>query len=726
MTAGRVPSRTGAAPAGVRGTGARIDGRAKVTGQARYTGDRIEPGTRHAVLVGATIARGRIRTLETSEALRAPGVELVLTAANRGPLGQLPDASTGMGWPDQTRPPLADDEVHHHGQTIAVVVADTPERARYAAGLVRADYLPSPFAVRIADASVHDRPERTQGEQLQVERGDPVDRSTAPVLLDETYHSPGQHPCAMEPHATVAEWPTERTLLVRNTTQWVAGNRVVLAAAFGLEPADVQVEAPFVGGMFGSKIATAGHTLLAAVAARRLGRPVAVVLTRDQVLTTVGHRSATVQRIALAARRDGTLLALRHDTTAQAAAGEPGGPAEFHEPTSSVTRLLYAVPRYAATHVAARLDVPPPGWMRAPGEATGLWALESAMDELAVRLGIDPVELRVRNHADRDPHHDLPWSAKRLLECYRRGATAFGWPDRPAEPGSLTDGDTAVGWGMATATYPVWRFGSTVEVSLELVGGAVAARVSTAGSEVGNGAYTMLATVAATELGIDRERVTVRLGDTRLPPSSQTGGSSLTASTAPAVVSACAQVRAELARRAGGNGSTLPELLAAGPCTATASTEPLYLRDGAHSFQSFGAHFVEVRVRREIGQVRVSRVSSVFDIGRVLSPRTVRAQLSGAIVFGIGQALHEQLVPDPVAGGRANADLAGYLVPVHADVPRIDVDWIGEPDPVINELGARGAGEIGITGLAAAIANAVHHATGVRVRSLPIGPADLL
>lgn len=695
----------------------RVDGAAKVTGAARYTADHVGQDVLHAVLVGATVARGRLTSLDTAEAERAPGVALVLTADNRGPLGAMPDGSDWSGWPDQSRPPLADSAVCYYGQYVAMVVADTIEHAAHAASVVRAEYQLSPFATEMVDAPASDRPHQVMGEAMQVARGD-VDGALAAseVRLDEVYTSPNQHPCPMEPHATVARWSGD-TLTVHNSTQWVAGNQVVLAAALGLPPDRVRVQAPYVGGMFGSKVATAAHTVLAAVAARRLGRPVKVVLSREQVLSCVGHRSETVQRIEFGARRDGTLLAIRHRTRAHAAIQELGNPVEFHEPTSSVSRLLYASPSYAAEHTACRLDVVPPAWMRAPGEATGMWAMESAMDELACRLGIDPVQLRRRNHAARDPHHDLPWSSEHLLECYDEGARRFGWADRPRGVGCLRDGDELLGWGMATATYPCWRFGATVRVRLRLVDGRPHAIVSTAGSEVGNGAYTVLALTAAAELGLDVAAVTVELGDSSLPRSAQTGGSSLTSSTAPAVAEACATLRAQAGER-------LQRL--AGELVAEASTTPVYLRDERFAYQSFGAHFVEVRVQPEIGRVRVARVVSVFDVGRVLNATTTHSQLVGAVVFGIGQALLERLDYDRPHGRPVNADLAGYLVPVNADVPDIDVSWIGAPDLNFSPLGCRGVGEIGITGVAAAVANAVHHATGVRVRSLPICLEQLL
>jgi xanthine dehydrogenase YagR molybdenum-binding subunit len=699
-------------------TVSRVDGRAKVTGSAQYTADLVGSDLLHAVLLGSSVPSGRLAVLDVTAAERAANVRLVLTSANRGALGALPDGSDWSGWPSESRPPLADDVVNYHGQYIAMIVADTIENARYAASLVVAKYADAPFSTDLAGAATSSHPVQVMGEELQVSRGDVESAlATAAVVVDQTYVTSNQHPSAMEPHATVASW-SDGELTVHNSTQWVAGNQVVLAAAFGVPPEKVHVKAPFVGGMFGSKVATAASTILAAVAAKRLGQPVKVVLTREQVLTTVGHRSETVQRVELGAQLDGELLAMRHRTVAHASVDEGGNPAEFHEPTSSVTRVLYTTPNYAATHEARRLNVPPPGWMRAPGEATGLWAIESAMDELAVRVGVDPVELRRRNHADRDPHHDLPWSSKHLLECYSVGAQRFGWDGRPFAAGSMREGDDLLGWGMATASYPCWRFGATVRVRLGFERGSARAVVSTAGSEVGNGAYTVLALTAADRLGIDPAQVTVELGDTSLPRSSQTGGSGLTASTAPAVAEACSKLLARL--------GSLDRLAEGDELVEEASTEPVYLRDGTFAYQSFGAHFVEVRVAPDIGRVRVSRVVSVFDIGRVLSAKTTRSQLAGAVVFGIGQALHEQLGYDPAHGRLVNADLAGYLVPVNADVPAVDVSWLDVPDLRYNPLGCRGAGEIGITGLAAAVGNAVHHATGIRVRALPIGPDSLL
>jgi xanthine dehydrogenase YagR molybdenum-binding subunit len=476
------------------------------------------------------------------------------------------------------------------------------------------------------------------------------------------------------------------------------------------------------------------------------------------VLTNSGHRTETVQRFELGATRGGKLVSMRHHTCSHTAVNGLPDDEEFHEPTNACTRLLYACPHYEATYEARRLHVMRPGWMRAPGEATGQWALECAMDELAAALQLDPVELRRCNHTDVDPHIQKPFSSKHLLTCYQQGAQRFGWEQRIPEPRSMRDGDVLVGWGMATATHPGWLMGATVRVRLVRDGAGVRGVVSTAGIDVGTGMYTMMAIVAAEGLGLPLERITAELGDSRLRPCPPAGGSNLTASTAPAIMDACADIRRQLlslassvpggferaGERAGEflfvDGRLAPraeptrsiryeDLLARSghdQLEAEARTDPSSLRNDQYAFQSFGAHFVEVRVHPDIGRIRVSRVVSVFDVGRVMNAKAVRSQFIGAIIFGIGQALFEELTYDPAQGQAVNADLAGYLVPVHADVPDIDVSWLNEPDLRFNSMGCRGAGEIGITGTAAAIANALYHATGRRVRELPITPDKLL
>jgi xanthine dehydrogenase YagR molybdenum-binding subunit len=633
-------------------------------------------------------------------------------------------------------------------------VAEKMEQARHAASLLKITYERAPHKIILDEASeTMFRPGDFLGEPLQVERGN-VKKALAgaDVRLAETYVTPNAHPCALEPHATIASW-SNGAFTVYNATQWIMGDRAVIQAAFELPPEKVRVICPYTGGMFGSKASTGAHVILACIASRRLGRPVKIALSRTQVLANVGHRTETIQRLELGAMRDGKIVALRHHIRTHTNMAD-----EFVEPPSICTRMLYDVPNFQAEQEAVRLHVMRPSWMRAPGEAPGQFALESALDELSYLLKIDPVELRRINHASINPNTGKPFSSKHLLECYERGTKRFGWARRKAEPRSMRDGDVLLGWGMATATYPGYLMGAAVRVRLEHGADGVRATVLTAGTDVGTGMYTMLAITAADQLGLPVERVTVKLGDSELPPCALAGGSNLTASTAPAVAEACSHIKTELLKiasetadgftgaleyvaefqfrdgriahksspdRSIGYGDLL-SLSKRQYIDADKGTNPIFGQNDRFSFQSFGAHFIEVRVNEEIGQVRVSRVVSVFDCGRIISPKTARSQFIGGIVFGIGHGLLEEITYDPGRGHPVHADLASYLIPVHADVPEIDVSWIGEPDFNFNPMGCRGVGEIGITGVAAAIANAVYHATGRRVRDLPITPDKLL
>ncbi|HVK78727.1 MAG TPA: xanthine dehydrogenase family protein molybdopterin-binding subunit [Kofleriaceae bacterium] len=725
----------------------RIDARRKVTGRADYAAEALLPGMAHGVLVGATIASGRVEAIDTTAAERAPGVVLVLTHRNRGRLGAMP---SGLDWTTgqalDPRPPLADDHVRYHGQYVALVVADTLEQAQHAARLVAVRYQEQPPLVALDDPRApRVAPEAALGVPLRIERSAPVAPldidvdvacgdhgdcrgalAAAPVTVDHTYTSPAEHATAMEPHAAIASW-TDGELVVHSSTQYVGGERAALAAAMEVPVERVRVVAPFVGGMFGSKIATGGHAVLAALAARQLGRPVKVVLTRPQVFATVTHRPASAQRITLGAGPDGRLQAIRHHTVTQSLV-EDGYPDdnEYVEPTTFTSRMLYACPNYESAHELVRLNQMKPGWVRAPGEALCTWALESAMDELACRLGIDPVELRRRNHAAVRPGDGKPFSSKHLLACYDRGAERFGWAQRDPRPGSMRDGDVRIGWGMATATYPGLRLGATVRLRVERLDGSVTATVSTAGADVGQGLYTVVAMTAADALGLPVELISVELGDTRLPPCAQAGGSNLTASVASAIVDAAGELRRRLG--VAPDAPFADAVLASGEAAveAEATSTVIVGETDRLAFQSFGAVFVEVRVDPDLGRIRVARVVGVYDVGRVLNPLAARNQLAGGVVWGLGQALLEGLAYDPVHGQPINGDLAGYLVPVHADIPAIDVGWIDAPDLDFNPLGVRGMGEIGITGVAAAVASAVHHATGVRVRDLPISPERLL
>ena len=726
----------------------------KVTGTAQYASEILLGEMTHGSLLSSWKAAGEIKSIDVTEAEHAPGVLLVLTHKNIQHFGTMPSELTAGGSTAESRPPLSGDSILYNGQYVAMVVAETPERARYAASLIQVEYKPEQFAVAIEDARKSKfHPKQFMGEPLTFERGHwKKEFEKADVRLDQTYTTPNEHPCALEPHATVASW-SDGALTVYNSTQWVMGDRTVLAAAFDLKPEKVHVICPFTGGMFGSKGATGAHVLLAVAASRHLQRPVKVTLTRPQVLTGVGHRSETVQRFQIGANRDGVITAMRHHITTHTSLKD-----DFPEPASISSRMLYNVENYAAEHEMVRLNVMKPSWMRAPGEAPGQFALESALDELSYELAIDPVELRRRNHAAVDLSKKKPFSSKHLLDCYDRGAERFGWWDRNPKPRSTSNGNELIGCGMATATYPGYIMGAAVNVRLEGDSSGVQAVVSTAGIDVGTGMYTMLTVVTAEALGLPLEQVTAKLGDTHFLQCAVAGGSNLTASTAPAATDACTEIKRELLKLAAeaadgftgapehadefvfGNGRIAHrsnpsrsigygDLLSLSKKTcleAQGATKPIFGQNDEYAFQSFGAHFVEVRVMPAIGRVRVPRIVSVFDCGRILSAKTARSQFMGGIVFGIGAAIMEELTYDRAHGQAANADLAGYLVPVHADVPKIDISWIDEPDFNFNSMGCRGVGEIGITGVAAAIANAVYHATGVRVRDLPITPDKLL
>jgi len=686
----------------------RVDGRRKITGQAAYAAEARHPSLAHAVVVQSTIASGRILAIDSAAARRAPGVLAVLTHENAPKLA-MPKPGGGQGKLGEERMPLADAVVHYAGQHVAVVVADTLEQAQHAASLVRVRYREEKPVLEVTDAmaSVY-FPKASFGRPLQHQRGDvEAGLAAGAVKVVEIYTTPVETNNPMEPSATVASWEGDR-LTVSDATQAVVGTRDVLAQVFGIPRQDVRVLCPFTGGGFGCKGFQWPHTMLAALAARLTRRPVQLNLTRAQMFTSVGHRPPTVQTLALAARRDGTLTAIRHETL------QPTSPTtEFIEACGLTTsKFLYACDNVAIPHRLVKVNVGPPTPMRAPGDCPGSFALESAMDELAYALGMDPIELRVKNHADRDQSEDKPWSSKHLKECYARGAEMFGWKRRDPKPGSMRDGGLLVGWGMATALYPGRRGAAAARIRLGADGRALV-RVAT--QDLGTGSYTVFTQVAADALGLPVERVTFELGDSDYPEAGVSGGSTTAASVTEAIVQAAADVKAKLAARGG-----------AGEVVGEAAVKPDDPRLKAHSIHSWGAQFCEVKIDPLLPRVQVTRWVSVVDVGRVLNSKLARSQVMGGMTMGIGMALMEHTVYDPRTGMPVNDNFADYAIPVNADVPPIEVDFVDSPDPVINTLGCRGIGEIGITGVAAAIANAVYHATGKRIRDLPITPDKLL
>lgn len=722
----------------------RNDGVLKVTGRARYAGDHALAGMVHAVAVGSTVGCGRIHRVHDGQALHAPGVLAVLTPENAPPL--VADTSDMPGKAGEPLLPLQDRAVHYAGQVVGLVVATTLEQAEWAAGQLRFEYAVAEPVLEFAAAPRY-WPEMAIGETLQSERGrraPPPDGNA--LFVEQTYTTPFESHNPLEPSACVAHWVGDH-LTLYDATQAVVGTRAVIAHRFGIAPAQVRVESHYVGGGFGCKGFVWHQETLAALAARVVQRPVKLRLTRAQMFALVGHRAQTVQRLHVSADRAGHLSAIAHDTLSTTSMIE-----EYVETAGLATRLLYASPWVRVTHELARFNTGTPGPMRAPGKASGLFALESALDELAHRAHMDPVTLRLRNEAVRHPENGWPWSSKHLQECYRRGAELFGWPASLAPSGSLRSGHEQIGFGMATATFPGYRSPAAACVRIRADGSA---EVLSATQDLGTGTYTVLAQVAAERLGLPLTRVRVAIGDSGLPPAPVSGGSQTVASVAPAVEAAAAGLMAELTARALADPHS--PLFGRAPSEITAhegglavAQEPgihdaypaMLARWGAVNMeyeahvqrgpeanevacQSFGAHFVEVRVDPALGRVRVARVVSVFDCGRLLNPKTAKSQFVGGIVWGIGMALMEQTVYDR-SGRIINDNLSDYLIPVQADIESIVVDFIEVPDPYINSLGARGVGEIGITGLPAAITNAIFHATGCRVRHLPVTPDRLL
>jgi xanthine dehydrogenase YagR molybdenum-binding subunit len=680
----------------------RIDGPAKVRGTAPYAYEHhgSDAEVTHLAAVQSTVNRGRITRIDTTAAEAVPGVLAVLTHDNAPRLSG--DLASDLGV-------LQTPEVHYQGAVVAAVVAETAEVAKDAVGKVVVECTAQPPDVRLAV----DRPDLYAPDKLMA--GFDTDSvigdvdgalTAAAVTVDATYRTPTQHNNPIEMHATVARWDGDRL------TMWDANqgphnilNDVV--EAFDLDPEQVEIISPYVGGAFGSKAFTHPHQILAVMAARVVGRPVVFELSRQQMFSLVGHRTPTIQRVRLGADPEGRLTAISHEVVEHTSRIS-----EFAEQTATPTRMMYAAPHRRTTHRLARLDVPPPTIMRAPGETPGMFALESAMDELAVASGLDPVELRIRNEPARDPERDVPWTSRNLVQCLRTGAERFGWAGRDRRPRMRTEGRWLIGTGVAAATYPAKRRKAQCRISAD---GRGHYTVQIDGSDIGTGAWTALSQIAADALATDLDSIRLQIGDSRLPFAGGAGGSTGTASWGSAILLTARELRRRLDERYGGqlprDGVTVDGEVG-GP-SAHADT---------HSMHSFGAHFVEVRVDADTGEVRVPRATSVYAAGTIVNAKTARSQFLGGFSMGISMALHEESVQDEHFGHYANHDLAEYHIATNPDVGEIDISWLEEEDPLVNELGIKGIGEIGITGAAAAIANAYWHATGLRVRDLPITP----
>ncbi len=728
----------------------RVDGRLKVTGAARYSGDIELPGMAFAALVGAPLAHARVVSVDTERARSSGGVLAVFTDASFAP-GLVPilppSREFTRDFPAERRAPLSGNVVHYAGQHVALLVAETLPEAEQAADLVQVEYeaLEPSLTLRrdLPGAYAPDHFATNSEEKLTSSRGERPRQAHAEVVAE--YRTPVVHHNPMEPSATVAAWQGEE-LTVYDSTRWVKGSRKVLAHMLGVPEEKVHVKAPLLGGAFGSKGFLWQHVALCAQASRVLGRPVKLTLTRDQMFTSTGHRPETQQQVRLSAAADGTLVGAEHHTLSGTSPV-----AHFVEPCGMTTRNLYTTPFASISHRVVPMNRATPCFMRAPGEASGMFALEVAVDELAETLGMDPLALRLRNDAARNLQDDRAWSSRHLRECYERGAALFGWARRSPEPRSMREGGKLMGWGMATAAYPARRSPATVRGVIAKDG---IATFFAATHEIGGGTATVLAQIAADALGFAVERVRFELGDSDYPQAPVAGASQTTASVGPAVEAAALSLRealvgAAIANRLSPLFGAMPESvsiedgvlrsgereepagaiaarLPGGELAREAGAEPDAEAKKQYTFHSFGAHFAEVTWDAGAAELRVTRWVAVMDGGRVLNRKTARSQIEGGVLFGLGMALMEQTHYDGRTGSPVNSNLAEYHLPTCADTPAFTVEFVEQPDLIFNPVGSRGLGELGITGAPAAVANAVYHATGVRVRELPITADKIL
>jgi xanthine dehydrogenase YagR molybdenum-binding subunit len=698
----------------------RVDGPLKVTGGARYAYEVRETGNiAYGFVVEASIGKGTIRSLDTRAAEKAPGVVLVLTYRNA------PEQGTGNH--REARPVLTGPTVAHYGEPVAFVVAESFEQARAAAYLVVVDYERSPGSYALRSSLKQARiPRQPDAPPADSAIGDFAGAyAAAAVKIEATYTTPLQSHAMMEPHATLAMWEGDK-LTLHTANQMLNQGQKAVARTLKIPVANVRLVSPFIGGGFGGKLWVNDDAILAAMASRQLKRPVKTALTRQQVFHVTTHRSDTIQRLRLGADREGRLVAVGHDVFSGNLPSE-----QTYEGAALQTRTLYAGANRLTRHRLAPLDIPVASSMRAPGEAVGLMALECAMDELAEKLGIDPIELRIRNEPSEDPEKHIPYSSRHLVACLQEGARRFGWDKRNATPGQVRDGRWLVGMGVAAATRGNPLRLSKANVRLGPDGDAT---VRMAMTDIGTGTYTILTQIAAEMLGLPIERVRMELGDTSFPEAAGSGGSFGAASSGSALFEACDALREKLARLAGmdpqtvrfNNGNiesgeqsiSLTELVGEGIDADGEITPGRTARD--FSQQSYGAHFAEVGVDADTGEIRLRRMLGVFTAGRVLNAKTARSQGIGGMVFGVGAALHEALTLDPRFGFFVNHDLAEYHVPVHADIPAIEAIFLAELDNKSNPLKSKGIGELGICGAAASLGNAVYNACGARIRDYPI------
>ena len=708
----------------------RVDGRLKVMGLAPYAYEvQQENAARPAYgfIVDATIAKGKVADIDAIAAERAPGVLLVLTHKNapgQGAWGPL-EAKDRFA---RSSPQLSNDDVRYYGEAVAYVVAESFEQARSAARLVKIRYAAQTGEYDMAGPTA--RPEKPADDEQQTADSAVGDFdaafAAAPVKLDAVYSTPHQIHAQMEPHATLASWKGDK-LTVHCAAQLIESARNAVANTLKIPPENVRIVSRYIGGGFGGKLPIYGDVMLSAMAARQLQRPVKTALTRQQMFHFTTHRSETLQRVRLAATPDGKLSAIGHDSLSHSARFD-----NFYETASTQTRTLYAAPNRLTTHRAVKLDLPISDSTRAPGEAVGMLALEQAMDELAEKLNLDPIELRVRNEPTQDPEKNIPFSSRNLLRCMKEGAERFGWSKRQAKPGSVTEGRWQIGIGMAAAIRSNLLMDSKCAIALDKQG---VLTVRMAMTDIGTGSYTVLTQIAAEMLGLPMDKVRMELGDSDFPQTPGSGGSWGAASAGSALYDACTNLRSQLAQKLGANLSDVR--FADGRISANGRSESIGSLAGTlglqaegqikkgdmakkFSQQGYGAHFAEVAVDMDTGEIRLRRMLGVFAAGRILNMKTATSQATGAMIWGVGSALHEDAVVDPRYGCFVNHDLAEYHVPAHADIPAIEAIFLEEVDDKTNPLKIKGVGELGICGAGAAVANAVYNATGVRVREFPI------
>jgi xanthine dehydrogenase YagR molybdenum-binding subunit len=730
----------------------RVDGRLKVTGQATYTADWNIPNVAYAVITASRIACGSISSIDTRAASQIPGVLAVLTHRDKMKLAQDPSKTDPSQPADRVIQLLQDNRVLYANQPVAVSVAQTFEAANQAADAIVVRYsekAPSVTLVNGVARSYIPVKAGGAGDPGQSHRGDFKNAfASAPVRMEEIYSTAFHTHSPMEPHATIAVWDGPDKLTLYDATQGIFGDRKRVAGLLGLQEENVRVISLYLGGGFGSKGPTWSHTMLCAMAARQVNRPVKLAMRRPQMFGPVGCRSETQQTISIGASKDGRLTALSNDTLTHTSTFD-----DFTETATLPTRMLYSAPNNSTVQRLVKSDIGTPSYTRAPGEAPGTFALEVAMDELAYKLGMDPLEVRLINYAEQDEDKKLPWSGKQLRQCYQMGAEKFGWSKRNPAPRSMRQGNTLIGWGMATSVYPARRSPANARARINADG---TVHVDAGSQDVGGGTYTIMTQIAADAVGVPVSTVTFRLGDTRYPETPVSGGSQTAATCGTAVyeagkalhdklldlaasdkrsvhagvdVSQLSIQDGQIVRKSGGSQSESVQALvgrSGQPYVEASASTPANADGKAFSCYSFGAQFAEVHVDADLGQIQVARMTGVFAAGKILNAKTARSQFIGGIVWGISLALLEKDAYDQRLGRIVNNNLAEYLVPTNPDVGTIDVGWVEEEDLHVSPMGSKGIGEIGITGSAAAIANAIYHATGKRIRETPITPDKLI